>query len=96
VNKMYYLCLGKLYTWLYIKSFMNFYNLNTDLIMKFPVSKVEFPVIKNDFFNNLGSPILTSNSQIDLSQQQVKNSNDFSKQILTSGGWMYEKSRSLF
>lgn len=70
------------------------FKLDPKVILESP--KVEFPVIKNDLFNftSFTTPIV--NCQIDCFEQQVKNSNDFSKRVLTSGGWMYEKSRSPF
>jgi hypothetical protein len=75
---------------------MDFLNLNSDSKIQFPLLKVEFPILENDILNFTSSSIPTSISQIDISTQQVKSPNDFSKKVLTSGGWMYEKSRVLF
>lgn len=75
---------------------MDFLNFTSDSKILFPLLKIEFPALKNDVLNFTSSSVPTVISHIDFSHQQVKNPNDFSKKVLTSGGWMYEKSRVLF
>ena len=74
---------------------MDFKVYNPNLILEIPASQMNIPVSNDYLFNQYSlDPILETN--VDICQQGVKNQNDFSRQIVTSGGLMYEKSRVLF
>jgi hypothetical protein len=68
---------------------------NPIFLLEIPNSKMTIPVTNELVINPNSTNILFTNS-VDICQYGVKNQNDFSRQILTSGGMMYEKSRVLF
>ncbi len=75
---------------------MNQLKLNLVSKTEFPTLKMEIPIPSYPIPGlNISSPLLQSN--VDICQNGVKNSNDFSREIDTSGGIkMFDKARLLF